>query len=115
MTTPNDIWQSGKGELPEEKLLAYLEGKLSPEEQYEVETWLAEEGMESDALEGLQSLPANDTRKLVNRINYKLQNDLRKKRHQKRGYFADNKWAWVAVLIVLLLAVLGYAMVRLMQ
>lgn len=115
MSAEQDIWQHGKGNLPEEKLLAYLEGRLSPQEQRDVEALLADEGMESDALEGLKELPAEQTQQLASRINYKLQHDLRKKRHHKRNHFADNKWAWLAVLVVLLLSVLGYCVLKMVE
>lgn len=112
MADQQDISQHGKGRLPEEKLMAYLEGKLSPAEQREVEALLAEEGMESDALEGLQQLPADKTRHMAERINYRLQHDLKKNRHRGRKLFSDNKWGWVAVLLILVLVVLAYMVTR---
>ncbi len=113
MTDQQDISQYGKGHLPEEKLLAYLEGRLSPAEQREVEALLAEESMESDALEGLQQLPADKTRLIAERINYRLQHDLKKNRHRGKKHFSDNKWSWLAVLIVLILSILAYFVIQL--
>ncbi|CAG1005648.1 hypothetical protein ANRL2_04513 [Anaerolineae bacterium] len=113
MADQQDISQYGKGRLPEDKLMAYLEGKLSPAEQREVEALLAEEGMESDALEGLQQLPVNKAHRMAERINYRLQHDLKKNRHRGRKGFTDNKWGWIAILIVLLLAVLAYFILKL--
>lgn len=110
MSSEQHIPQEG---LPEDKLMAYLEGSLSPEERREVELWLGEEGMESDAIEGLQQLKLEETRQLAAQLNYKLQNELRKPRRKRNGYFADNKWSWIAVLIILLFAVLGYVVFRL--
>ena len=112
MTDRQDISQYGKGRLPEDKLMAYLEGKLSPAEQREVEALLAEEGMESDALEGLQQLPLDKTHKMAERINYRLQHDLKKNCHRGRKGFTDNKWGWIAVLLILALAVLAYLVIR---
>jgi hypothetical protein len=111
MADIKDIWNDGEGKLPEDKLMAYLEGRLSPEEQHEVETWLAAEGMEADALEGLKAMPATETRQLVNRLNQNLHHNLKKKkRHRKQ--IVDNQWAWLAVLIVLLLVIVGYMVLR---
>jgi hypothetical protein len=116
MSELNDIGQPNQGDrkdkLSEEQLLAYLEGKLSPAGQHEVEQWLAKEGMESDALEGLQDIPAAEVKHTVGRINYQLHNDLGKKK-RKRRYISDNKWAWIAIIVILLLVVLGYAIIRL--
>ena len=108
MSTSGDIWNSGKGQLPPDKLKAYLEGKLSPEEQHEVESWLSEDGFEGDALEGLQSLPPEETDQSVRKLNLLLQNQLSDKRRKRRHHAQSNKWTLIAIGVVLLLAVLGY-------
>ncbi len=113
MTQANNIPQHGS--LPDDKLMAYLEGKLTPEEQREVEALLAEEGMDSDALEGLKEIPTGEAKQLASRINYKLQIDLKKKRRLKRDHFSDNKWAWLAVLIILMLCILGYFVIEIIK
>ncbi len=112
MTELNDIWNSGKGKLPEDKLMAYLQGKLSPEEQHEVEAWLAEEGMEADALEGLKELPVSETNQLVNKLNYQLRAELNKKPRRRSKAIAENKWAWLAVVIILLLCIVAYVVLH---
>ncbi len=112
MTDEQDIPQYGKGRLPEDKLMAYLEGRLSPAEQREVEALLTEEGMESDALEGLQQLPVSKTHQMAERINYRLRHDLKKNRHRGSKGFTDNKWGWVAVLVILILVVLAFIVIK---
>jgi anti-sigma factor RsiW len=111
MSELNDIWKNGKGKLPEDKLMAYIEGKLSAEQQREVEAWLAEEGMESDAVEGLKELPASETKLLVNSLNFDLRHKLGKKK-RKHGAIKENQWAWLAIILVVLLAVLAYVIIR---
>lgn len=111
MSERKHIWQQGN--LPEDKLMAYLEGRLSPQEQREVEALLGDDGPESDALEGLNELGANEAKQLSTRINYKLQHDLRTNKYRSKKLYGDNKWAWLAVLIVLLLCVLGYVVIKL--
>ena len=113
MTELNSIWNSGKGKLPEDKLMAYLQGKLPPEEQHEVEAWLAEEGMEADALEGLKELPASETSQLVNKLNYQLRAELNKKPRRRSTAIAENKWTWLAIIIILLLCIAGYVVLHL--
>jgi anti-sigma factor RsiW len=110
MDNIKDILANNEGKLPEEMLLAYLEGKLPPEQQYEVEQWLSEEGMESDAVDGLQQLPHNDTRRTVDRLNHRLKDLTDKKR--KRRYIKENPWAWLAITVILLLVVLAYLVIR---
>lgn len=111
MADMRDIWKDGEGKLPEDKLIAYLEGRLTPGEQHEVEAWLASEGMEADALEGLKALPANETKQLVSNINHNLHTRLKKDKHRHKP-IVNNQWAWIAVIVVLLLCVLGYVVLK---
>lgn len=112
MSELNNIWDNGQGELSEEMLKKYIEGKLTPEQQYEVEQYLSEDSLEADAIEGLKSVDSNDARELTARINYKLQHELKTKKYRNNNLFGDNKWTWVAILIVLLLTILGYWLVK---
>src|SRR5690606_25169567 len=53
---------SGKKPLANQKIEDYLEGRLSPKEQWEIELWLSEEGLESDALEGLRQMSPQESK-----------------------------------------------------
>ncbi len=97
--------------LPEDKLLAYLEGKLSPQEQHEVELWMADEGMESDALEGLSSIQASETRQSVLKLNTQLKNALPKKKNRRRAQ-NPGQTTIIAIGIIIFLAILAYYLVR---
>ncbi len=101
---------NGKPSLAEDKLLAYLEGSLTPHEQREVELWLAEEGMESDAIEGLKMMPAADTRQSVGRINHKLRKTLTGAKRKRRP--ANTQEAtYIAIVLLLFLAAVAYYVV----
>jgi anti-sigma factor RsiW len=112
MSGLQDIWNDRPEGLPEEKLMAYLEGRLSPEEQHEVEAWLAEEGMESDALEGLHGLPVQESAASVSRLNHELRKTLLNKKSRRRKSMIENRWSWIAIIIILLLVILAYMIVR---
>lgn len=103
--------QEGSRRLSEDKLMAYLEGKLSPTEQHEVEQWLADEGMESDAMEGLRSMDLNETKHTVARLNRKLHQSIANKKRPRRQSLS-NQFSWLAILIVLLLVIIAYIIVR---
>jgi anti-sigma factor RsiW len=90
------------GKLTDEQLMAYLEGRLSDEERHEVEALLGEEGMESDALEGLQELNAEEAQSIRHKLNTELKNTLGKKRRSRRG-LASQQWNIVAIVLLLLL------------
>ena len=112
MSDLNDILSNNKGKLPEDKLMAYLEGRLSPEEQREIEKLLTEEGMEADALEGLQNIPAIDAKESVNRINHQLRKDLLGKHPKRRRQIVSNPWAIVAIGVIIFLIVIAYIIIR---
>jgi len=114
MSELNDILSDGHGRLPEDKLMAYLEGKLSPEEQHEVEAWLAEEGMESDALEGLQQLAPEETRQSAARLNNELRKMISSKKERRKKQIRNTPWSWTAILVILLLAILAYIVLHIM-
>ena len=117
MTDLDNIWKdesaAGK-ELPEEKLLAYLEGRLTGDELREVEEWLSNEGIESDAIEGLQELRQGEAQQITSKLNNQLQGSLKKKRRKRRGMM-EHKWSWIAICVILLLAVLGFGVIFLMR
>lgn len=100
-----------KGSVPEAQLLAYLEGRLSPAEQHEVELWLAAEGMESDAMDGLMALPPQETRNAVNRLNHKLHKEIGNTKKRSRRPVETNSITLTAIAVVLLLAVIAYVIV----
>lgn len=110
MSEHNPIFPAKPDPVSDEQMLAYVEGRLSPEETRVVEEALAEEGLESDALEGLQSMDAVEARRLSARLNHDLQRKIRSgKRVRRRGM--DGRWVWVAVLVILLAIALAYAVI----
>jgi anti-sigma factor RsiW len=107
----NPIFSQQSGAVSEEQILAYLEGRLSPEAARAVEEALANEGLESDAVEGLQAMEAEEVKRMSARLNHELQRKLRSgKRVRRRGM--DSRWALVAVLVVLLACILAYAVIH---
>ena len=117
MSDHKDIWSPDNGgheALSEEQLLAYLEGRLTEQERRVIEEALSEEGMESDAMEGLQAMSTAETQSMKYRLNSELLHTLHKKRHKRRG-ISNQRWTWIAILVILMLAVLGYAVIYLVK
>lgn len=115
MSEQNPIFHPQPGTpVTEEQMLAYLEGRLAPEAARAVEEALADEGLESDAVEGLQDMDAAEVKRLSARLNHGLQRKIRSgKRVRRRGM--DNRWALLAVAVILLAAVLAYAVIHFMR
>lgn len=112
MSDINDIWNNADGRLSDEKLKAYLAGTLSDEEVREVELYLSDEGMESDAIDGLADVTTEEVQELAKKVNHKLQHELKKEKYRHKKHYKDNKWGLIAVLIIIVLCILGYYMVQ---
>jgi len=106
--------QPGKrnaGKLSEEKLLAYLDGKLSGDEQHDVEHWLAEEGMEHDAIEGLGTMDRADRSHTINKLNHNLRKKTMRRRGAKKTTRTDS-YILIAVFLILLLVAVAFLVIR---
>ena len=109
-----DILSNLHSEVDQEALLKYLEGKLSAEEQHEIEKNTMEDAFETDALEGLQNFKnKNDINSLVEQLN----RDLKKKTEKKKKWVHRREaklesWLLIAILLILAIAVISYFVIR---
>ena len=76
-----DILSNLNPEVDQETLLNYLQGKLSAEQQHEVEKKTMGDDFESDALEGLENV--KDKRNLAALVE-QMNRDLKKKTEKKK-------------------------------
>lgn len=112
MSNKDDILNSEeKDMLSEARLLAYFEGRLSPEEQHEVELLLSDEGMDSDAVEGLNELSAKEMKLATNELKHRLNKEL-KNTNRRKGLYRDQRWTLLAIFMILILCVLGFIVIR---
>lgn len=109
-----DILSNLNPEVDQEALMLYLQGKLSAEQQHELEKEMLEGEFEADALEGLQEIR---NKKDLSHIIDSLNRDLKKKT-EKRKQFRDKlklkeePWLWITLLIILLLVILSYVIIH---
>jgi hypothetical protein len=109
-----DILSNLNPDIDQETLLRYLQGKLTAEQQHEVEKRLVDDEFDSDAMEGLQDF--KDKRKISLLIE-QLNNDLKKKTEKKRRFrqklqLKIEPWLIIAVVLILLIAIIGYIIVH---
>lgn len=97
--------------LDDAKLMAYLEGSLPPAEQHEVEQWLSEEGIENDAVEGLQALGAGETKKSAQKLNHYLERTVRSAKRKRRQPKPDIVTI-TAIAIILVLCIVAVFFIR---
>jgi hypothetical protein len=107
---------SAEEEFNEDELMNYLKENLSAEDAYHVEKQMADSSFVNDGVEGLQQFSSAE--KINNYIQY-INTDLKqklavKKRPQKKG-IQNLSWEFIAVIIVILLCLLGYAIVEMLH
>lgn len=101
-------------EIDQETLLQYLQGKLSAQQQHDLEKQIMDGGFESDALEGLQDFKnQKNITAFVNQLNADL-----RRRTEKKKKFRDklklnlDSNLIVAIIIILLLIILSYFIIH---
>jgi hypothetical protein len=109
-----DILSNLNPEVDQETLLRYLQGKLSEQEQHEVEKQMMGDDFEADALEGLQEFKnKKNLSLLVDQLNADLKRRTEKKKRfkEKMKLNLDSNLI-IAVVIILLLIILCYFVIH---
>ena len=96
-------------EIDQQKLLDYLEDKLSPEEKHEIEKILVDSDFDSDAAEGLEQVQdKSNLPVVVNELNKMLVKKLSKRRKKMLKKKQPELITPVAVTVIILLLVLMF-------
>ena len=109
-----DILSNLNPEVDQETLMQYLQGKLSAQEQHDLEKQMMDGDFESDALEGLQDFKdKKDIAALVDSLNadLKRRTDNKKRVREKLKLKVDAN-LMIAVAIILLLIILSYFVIH---
>ncbi len=109
-----DILSNLNPDIDQETLLRYLQGKLTPAEQHELEKGMMEDHFNSDALDGLQDIK---NKKNISLLLQKLSTDLKKKTNRKKNLKEKMAlklplWMIIAIILILLFAVIGFIVVH---
>jgi len=108
------ILSNGNKDIDHQRLMDYLQGKLSPEESHEVEKMMAENDLFNDAMEGLQNIQdKRDIQTYVEQLNRGLQKSLTKKRaRREKRRLKEGPWGYVAIIVIIMLCIAAYYVVR---
>jgi hypothetical protein len=109
-----DILSNLNPDIDQETLLQYLQGKLSGQEQHELEKQIMGNDFESDALEGLQEFK---NKKNIAALVDQLNADLKRRTEKKKRFRGKLKLKLdpnliLAIIIILLLITLSYFIVH---
>lgn len=98
----------------DEDLLRYLQGDVSREEAHRVERQMADSEFVNDAMEGLQNIRNKKSiDEYVDELNRNLQKQVvQKKQRREKRKLKDQPWIIIALVVVLALCVIGYAVIR---
>jgi hypothetical protein len=115
MEDVNNSW-SAEDELNEDELVNYLKGNLSAEDAHEIEKQMADSSFVKDGVEGLQQFSSTEKiNSYVQNINTNLQQKLAVKRRKTKKGIQNLSWEFIAVIVVILLCLLGYAIIGMMH
>jgi len=107
----NNIWNADD-ELNEEQLLNYIQNKSTDDQAYKVERKMADSSFENDGIEGLQQFSSTEKiNAYVQQINEDLHHRLTDKKLKRKLGFKNLSWEIIAVVVVILLCLLGYAII----
>jgi hypothetical protein len=109
-----DILSHLNPDIDPETLLLYLQGKLTEQEQHELEKGMLDSDFDADALDGLEQFK---DKKNISLLVDQLNSDLKKRTDKKKRFREKLKlrlepWLLAAIIIILLLAVISYIIVR---
>lgn len=112
-----NIMYGSNGQVDEQMLMDYLEGKLNKEQAHEVEQMMTESGFLNDAVEGLSEM--RDKQRIatiLHELNTKLQVKTQKQKRKYQPLFPNQQTLTLVVLItILLLVTLGFVIYKMSQ
>ena len=109
-----DILSNLNNEIEQEKLLDYLNKKLSATEAHELEKQMADDPFINDAVEGLDEFRnKKDLSLYVEQLNRNLKQQLdKKKMRRQKQKLKDQPWVYFAIILLLLLIIISYVLVK---
>jgi Rps23 Pro-64 3,4-dihydroxylase Tpa1-like proline 4-hydroxylase len=109
-----DILSNLNKDIEQEKLLEYLNKKLSAAEAHEVEKQMADDEFINDAVEGLEHFKnKKDLSLLIEQLNNELKKQTAKKKKKKeKRKLRDQPWFYVTLVILLLLVIIGFILIK---
>lgn len=118
MKKPDKIGNhSNSGQIDEDRLLAYIEGKLPATEQHALEEILEADPFLSDAVEGLAEIKDKEQlRDIAAQINAQLKRQIQNRRKQRKAHTKlSDHWGGIFVLVFLLLILLSWLVIKAMM
>jgi hypothetical protein len=109
-----DILSNLNKDIEQDKLLDYLNKKLSATEAHNLEKQMADDEFMNDAVEGLEHFKnKKDLSLLVDQLNRDLKKQTAKnKLHKEKRKLKDQPWLYVTIVTLLLLVIVAYIVIK---
>lgn len=109
-----DILSNLNPHIDQTTLMLYLQGKLTAEQQHEVEKQILDNEFETDAMEGLQDFKdKKNLIALVHQLNKDLKKNTEKKKRQKeKSEIKLEPWLLIAIIVILIIALISFIVVQ---
>lgn len=109
-----NILSNSNKDIDNQKLMDYLNNKLSAPEKQELEKLMAGSSFTNDALEGLQHIKdKNKLQAYVDQLNKELHNHLQKKKlRREKKRLPEYSWIYFTIVFILVLCIAGYIIIR---
>ena len=101
-------------DIDNQRLMDYLNGKLSGEELHEVERSMADSEFLNDAVEGLEQISnKKNMQAYVDELNASMQKTLEKKKQRRlKLRLKEDPWGLLAVVLIIALCILAYIVIH---
>ncbi len=109
-----DILSNLNKEIEQDKLLDYLNKKLSAPEAHDVEKQMADDEFMNDAVEGLEKFNnKKDLPLYIDQLNHELKKQLgKKKKRKEKRKLKELPWLYFAIILILLLLAISYVLIK---
>jgi len=109
-----DILSNLNKDIEQDKLLDYLNKKMSASEAHELEKHMADDEFMNDAVEGLEHFKdKTKLSSLVERLNNDLKKQTAKKKLRKeKRKLKEQPWLYITFITLLLLVVISYILIK---
>lgn len=109
-----DILSNLNKDIEQEKLLDYLNKKLSASEAHELEKQMADDEFMNDAVEGLEHFKdRSNLSSLVEQLNRDLKKQTAKKKERKeKRKLKEQPWLYITLVILLLLIIISFVVIK---
>jgi hypothetical protein len=108
-----NILSNNNEDIDSQKLMDYLNDKLSEEEKHEVEKTLVDSELINDAVEGLEKFKdKTELSSFVDQLNQKLKKQIEKKKTKKqKSRLKDLPWLYFSIVLVILIILVGFIVI----